>query len=609
MPITHKTFTICLLAAAAISLPGAADDAHHGPLWRAVTGGVAAGPPVVGRDGSVFVAAADRYLYAYTAAGRGLWRYDLRARPAGRMCAAGDGTVQVERADGTLVSVNPAGKTIWSRGGGQAGAGPSSAAAVPPGAGPAAARTPVPGSIACGPGGLLYRLEDDPALVSLTPRGTELWRRPLDSRAVAGPLRVGRTLVVALETGTVIAVDRSGADVWRYGAGAVTALGTTASGSVLVATADSGVAELSGGRVVSRWRLAEEPVLSLVPTGGGAAQGAAAYARTAAGEVFVLTREPAPPDARRLDTGGLEVASIAARLPAGLFLLAADGGLWALDEPPSGEASPPSAPPGLRMVAEPTPSPGGRRRTVGFTVSPAGRAVVTGPGWTVAVYRLDGGGLGRPSPRGAATPGGATPGAATPGGEAESSPAADAEREIDRIYLSRMLRSEDGRDRARVLAEIAARIDEAALSGSYEHVLEELTRFVRDGRRGPGERARAVRLLSRIGGYGTRDMLLGLARGDDEREVRIAVLDSIGNLSVDGRGRTARTVLEVLREEARRDADTRLGRAGLSAVRGYVSYRGSVDSADLAEAIGFLATGGFPREIVREVSALARELY
>jgi hypothetical protein len=172
-----------------------------------------------------------------------------------------------------------------------------------------------------------------------------------------------------------------------------------------------------------------------------------------------------------------------------------------------------------------------------------------------------------------------------------------------------MLGSDDGRDRDRVLAEIASRIDKAALLGSYEHVLDELTRFVKDGRRGPGERARAVRLLSRIGGYGTREVLLRLARGDAEREVRVAVLESIGNLSVDGTDRTARTVLEVLREEARGGADARLGRAGLSAVRGYVSYRGAVDRADLAEAIGFLATGGFPREIVREVSALARELY
>jgi hypothetical protein len=584
--ITHKTLTICLLAAAAIALPGRADEVPDGPLWRAVTGGVAHLAPVVAGDGRVFVAAADRYLYAYSAAGGSLWRYDLRARPAGRMCAAGDGTVLLERTDGTLVSVNPAGKTVWSRGGGQAGAGPSAAGGDPAAAAPAVVQTPGPASIACGPGGILYRLEEEPALVALTPRGTELWRVRLESRAVAGPLRVGNTLVVALQTGSVIAVDRSGAGVWRYGAGAVTALGVAANGGVLVATADGAVVELSGGRVVSRWRIGKGPALSLVPAVGGPGRGAVAYARTLGGLVFALGREAAPPGARRLDTGGLEVVSIAARSPAGLFLLAADGGLWALEG---------AADEVLRMVAEPTPSPGGRRRSVGFTVSAAGRAVVTGPGWTVAVHRVDGRGLERPSPRGAAPPAAASSGAA--------------EREIDRIYLSRMLGSDDGRDRDRVLAEIASRIDKAALLGSYEHVLDELTRFVQDGRRGPGERARAVRLLSRIGGYGTREVLLRLARGDAEREVRVAVLESIGNLSVDGTDRTARTVLEVLREEARGGADARLGRAGLSAVRGYVSYRGAVDRADLAEAIGFLATGGFPREIVREVSALARELY
>jgi hypothetical protein len=507
------------------------------------------------------------------------------------MCATGDGTVLVERTDGTLVSVNPAGKTIWSRSG--AGRGERRTGGLP---------------VVCGPDGIVYRVEQESRLVALTPRGSPVWSIALEAAVEVGPIAVGGSVVLADVEGTVLAIHPSGALRWRFeGQTGVRALSASATGGVLVATANGRVLELIQGRPAARWAL-DGVTLAGVRAAGGPLAG---YARGSDGSIYALTRAAVVGDgdlpdghsasergaqlrARRLDVGSVVAAAILPRAGGGLFVLSSDGGVWVIGEgaeQTAGRAAP------IREAAAPTPSPGGRAPEVNMAVSDAGRVVVTGPGWTVAAHRLETGILSPPRvPAGTA---------------ARGQPAAERPHtgEIDRIYLSRLLRSRDPGDQGRALAEIATRVEEAELAGSYHLVLEELTAFARNRRHGLAERVRAVRMLARIGGYGTRDALVRLARDDADREIRLAVLESIAVLSVDRDGRTARMIHEVLREEARRAADMRLGRAGLSAIRGYVSYRGAVDSADLGEAIGILATAGFPREIASRAAGLARELY
>mgnify|MGYP006282069585 CR=1 FL=1 len=526
-------------------------------------------------DGRVFATADDRYLYAYTSEGRALWRYDLRRPASGRMCVTGDGLALVERDDGVLVAVNPAGKAVWNRDGGAAYTG-----------------------ILCDPSGLVFRLEEGNELVALAPRGMPVWRVRLPAAVVAGPIRAADRIIVGLETGGVTVYDRSGI---ARGAATLpvepTALSVTAGKGLLAGGADGRVFELDGDEVVRSWRLGDASVRTLLPA-GVAGSAVAGYVLLSDGTVFRLLRRPggeqAPTDAasRAMPMPGAGVApegsdrapttALLSVLGGGQAVLAltADGALYEIRRDD------------LRAVVPPAPRVGGARGRAFAAVDARGRAVLVGPSWTISAWDVPPPALNRTGRIGFAR-------------ERERS------AEIDRIYLARLLGSAIVSEQQRALAEIEERVAAGELAESYEYIVAALLEFVGTPVGGAGleEQVRAVRLVSRIGGYSVRDTLLRRARSTDERELRIAVLEAMAVLPADGDGRTAGTILTILREEARRNADTRLGRAAIQAVRGYVSYRGGIDDTALAEALGILASGGFPQAVVEEVAALSGELY
>lgn len=575
----------------------ARDHSDTQPVWSAVTGGAFPGPPVIGPDGRVFAASDDRYLHAYARDGDALWRYDLRRDAAGPMCATDDGLVLVERDDGVLVAVNPAGKAVWNRSGGSARPG-----------------------ILCAPSGLIYRFEGEREMAALSPRGSRLWRVELGGSPVSDPVLAAGRIIVGLGNGDVEFYGRSGT---RLGAVTLpvepTVLSAASAGGVLAGGADGSVFELDNTEVVRSWHPGVAAVRAVLPA-GGTDRGAAGYVGLANGAVYRLDREPAwrrlhvPEDRAAVHArggqraagdgaagegaagadggraGGARLLAVVAGAEA-VLILSADGAVYE------------SGVDGLRSVTPPSVRIGGAGGPAFGTVDAGGRAVVVGPSWTVAAWDV-------PHPvRGGVRPGGA--GATN-----------DSATEIDRIYLTRLLGSPALREQQRALSEIEQRATVGDLAGSYEHTVAALLEFATGARGGdtgrgaPGggaggleERLRAVRLLGRIGGYGVRDALLGMARDGEERELRIAVLEALGELPADGQGRTARAILRVTREEARRGASARLGRAALEALRGYVSYRGGIDDAALAETLGILASGGFPRAVVEDVRALAGELY
>lgn len=588
MRFTHKRLML-LTAGALIALLGtpllAQVEGDGEPLWRAVTGGGFSGPPVIGPDGRVFAAADDRYLYAYTSDGRALWRYDLRRRASGGMCVTGDGLVLVEREDGVLVAVNPAGKAAWNRAGGA-----------------------VHTAVLCDPSGLVLRLEEGTELVALAPRGMPVWRVRLPASVVAGPIRAAGRIIVGLETGEVSIYDRSGTP--RYVATLPvepTALSVSAGGSVLAGGADGRVFEVHGAEVVRSWRPGDTAVRRLLPTGAPDLP-RAGYALVPGGAVFRLLRRPVgeqapdeslsrpmPVPGAGAAADGSDRAPITALLSVlddgqAVLALSADGAVYEI----RGD--------GFHSVASPGPRLGGARGQAFAAVDGRGRAVIAGPSWTISAWDVP-------------------PPALNRTGRIRFADERERSAEIDRIYLARLLGSSVVSEQQRALAEIEERVAAGELAESYEHIVAALLEFVGTpvgevGAGTPGARAagleeqvRAVRLLSRIGGYGVRNTLLGRARSTDERELRIAVLESLAVLPADGEGRTARTIRGILREEARRDPDARLGRAAIQAVRGYVAYRGGIDDPALAEALGILASGGFPPAVVEEVAALAGELY
>jgi hypothetical protein len=392
--------------------------------------------------------------------------------------------------------------------------------------------------------------------------------------------------VVIADADGLSARDRSGAELWRVPLDhRPTALGASVNGTVHVGLGDGRVVDISGGEVIGV-RLTGTAAVTTVVVDENAG---AVYALSARGEVFATT-----PVSRRVSGDAKEVAGVVARSAGGVFMLMSSGEIRELASTDA-------------KASQVVPAPGvvgGRRHRATFAIGPKGRAVVAGPGWTVAGVRVGSPGAGWSHARGAAH------GRAAVGTRA-STPGRSSSDEIDRIYLSRMLSSGEVADRRRALNDISARLDGDGLAGSYGRVVEALLAFVSGsgGGRTPAERNRAIRILARIGDYGVRDTLLSIAGSSRDRSLRIAVLESIEYMPVDEKGRTARLIHRVVRQEARAGADRRLGRAGIDAVEAYVSYRGSVDHPELGAAIGVLATGGFPPEIRRQVAGLAAELY
>jgi hypothetical protein len=518
------------------------------------------------------VASNDRYLYAYSPEGELLWRYDLRATPTRQACATPDGLILVQRSDATLVAVNPAGKTVWSRRRGDA--------------------------PACAGDGVIYRVEDQNRLLALSARGSVIWRVEVGASVITGPVVIGQTVVVADGDG-LSAWDRSGGEVWHVSLpGTATSIGASLDGTVHVGLEAGGVIDISAGEIIAHRQAGTDAVRAIVvdETSG------VVFALSAGGSVFAADAGVRAEDdvsaAAAAAAAAENVAAVVARDAGGIFMLMTSGEIRRL-ESPHAEAR--------RLVPAPEVV-GGQREPATFAIGRDGRAVVAGPGWAVSAVQAERPGDGWSHARAGAH------GRAVLAGPQTSSHVSQrgGSEEIDRIYLSRLLSSGDVADRRRALDDIAARLDADGLAGSYRRVVESLLAFVSDDAsdgRGPAERIRAVRMLAEIGDYGVRDALVRMARSSNDRSVRIAVLEAVRHMPVDAEGRTARMIHTVLRQEARTSADRRLGRAGIDAIKGYVSYRGAVDYAELGAAIGVLATGGFPPEIRREVAGLAAELY
>ena len=106
-----------LLAAALLSiiLPLSAQERAE-PLWRYPTGGRLIGHPAWvprGEGGVLYALAEDRHLYAFTAAGKLLWKFYLTHLPTGPLGVGRDESIYVALSPGSLGAINPRGSFIW----------------------------------------------------------------------------------------------------------------------------------------------------------------------------------------------------------------------------------------------------------------------------------------------------------------------------------------------------------------------------------------------------------------------------------------------------------------------------------------------------------------
>ena len=84
--------------------------------WRLYLGGPTwgvTGSPVIGKDGTIYVGASSRFLYAITPEGHEKWRFRTGDAIVSAPAIGADGTIYVTCYDGNLYALNPDGSPKW----------------------------------------------------------------------------------------------------------------------------------------------------------------------------------------------------------------------------------------------------------------------------------------------------------------------------------------------------------------------------------------------------------------------------------------------------------------------------------------------------------------
>jgi outer membrane protein assembly factor BamB len=256
--------SILLLALAGGAARGQADDPPVLPLsWRFVTGGALAYRPALDHRGTLYLASADRFLYAITASGAERWRFPLGGRPSASPVVAYDGTVLAGTAAGRLWALSPGGRARWSF------TAPSRPALSP----------------CLGKDGSIYFPSGD-TLFALSYRGEERWRYQLRAEAAATPA-IGPAGIIYLAGGDrrLVALTPTGERLWEASLpGRVSAPVVDEDGTVLVGA--SGVHRLSTqGALLWSYPIPAETATPVLRPDG------TIFAGAANGKVYLLSRE------------------------------------------------------------------------------------------------------------------------------------------------------------------------------------------------------------------------------------------------------------------------------------------------------------------------------
>jgi outer membrane protein assembly factor BamB len=162
-------------------------QANAEPLWRRALGGAVTGLPSVQARSAVVVLDGGN-LKAYSGAGTLLWNYSARSRLSPFVSRSLEGTSYVSRTSGVLIAVNRSGRELWRRN---------------PGA-------PLSGPVISGWDGRLF-VPTGSAVFCYTASGNLLWERPLAGRISLSPrLDQGGGIIFALENGEVLRLDPFG---------------------------------------------------------------------------------------------------------------------------------------------------------------------------------------------------------------------------------------------------------------------------------------------------------------------------------------------------------------------------------------------------------------
>jgi peptide/nickel transport system permease protein len=131
------------------------DSAAPAVAWTFDAGDDLAGGPAISKDGTIYIAAKNKQLFALDAGGNALWQATLPEKPVGAPALGLNGEVYVADEKGGLTRVSPQGQVNWTL---------KNEGGLPAIAGPVVDKA----------GNIYYPL--DGAIISATPEGQRRWR-------------------------------------------------------------------------------------------------------------------------------------------------------------------------------------------------------------------------------------------------------------------------------------------------------------------------------------------------------------------------------------------------------------------------------------------------
>lgn len=213
-------------------LAGPAPKKMPTEVWHSPVGGVVAGSPTIGPDGTIYVTSHDGGLSAFGRDGQRRWRFAMGDRSWSTPAVAADGTIYVGSDDDHLYAVTADGKLKWKL---------RLGACDPKGFGPESSRCDVDGGPTIGPDGTIYVGSDDHALWAISPAGALRWKT-VTGEAIRGGAALGadNTIYVGSLDGSIYAIAPDGKVRWKVAAADKIAAtpGVASNGTVLVGAQD-----------------------------------------------------------------------------------------------------------------------------------------------------------------------------------------------------------------------------------------------------------------------------------------------------------------------------------------------------------------------------------
>lgn len=537
--------------------PRPASRAH---AWRFVTGGRAAYKPASDHRGVLYVASADRYLYALSHDGSERWRAALGSRPSGSPVVSYDGTILVPTASGTLMAFAPTGRERWRF------RSPDGPCLTPALGVDGSVYLPAQGGTlhslaydgrerwrfrsgsqldsppAVGADGNLYLGTSDRRLLCLAPSGERRWELALPGE-VSTPA-VGADGFLYVGAAGVHRVSPEGSPVWSFPIPARTAAPVLTVDGAIVAGAWNGRLYALSPEGTRLWEVRLPAPIAESP----AAAGDVLYVATASPRLYAVSVE------------GAVRWSFAAKQSVGIPALARDGGLYL-----------------------------GAEDWIFYSLGvPAVRPPVSG--WPVYLH------------------------------DHQNTGRAGALQDLDNaaaLLLKALAFSDSPELKLMALVDIQRYLRGERYLGVHVQILEEILGFlasegvtIRRRESGalvgshPEVRAATCRVLAELGTEGARLQLLSVLGNDDDLASRVAAMQALGVLGLDPDGRLARLVSSI----PPRGGEEILLAAGAEALgRIALSPRGAVHP-DCLRALARLGLREYPPVVRRRAAGFVEEL-